>query len=61
MAQQVRNLPTTQETGDIGQLLGQENPLEEEMASHSNVSCLKNPKDRGICKATVQKVSKSQA
>ena len=44
MAQQVKNLPTVQETGDIGQLLGQENPLEEEMASHSNVSCLKNPR-----------------
>ena len=44
MAQQVKNLPTVQETGDIGQLLGQENPLEEEMASHCNVSCLKNPR-----------------
>ena len=27
--------------------LGREDPLEEEMATHSSISCLENPMDRG--------------
>ena len=36
------------------QFLGQEDPLEQEMATHSSISCLENPMDRGAWKATVQ-------
>ena len=34
--------------------------LEEEMATHSSISCLENPMDRGAWKATVHGVAKSQ-
>ena len=37
--------------------LGQEDPLEEEMATHSGYSCLENPMDRGAWKATVHGVT----
>ena len=37
--------------------LGQKNPLEEEMATHSSF-CLKNPLDRGAWQATVHGVTK---
>ena len=40
--------------------LGQEDPLEQEMATHSNISCLENPVDRGAWKATVSGITKSQ-
>ena len=43
MAQRVRSLPIMQETGV--QSLGQEDPLEKEMATHS--STLENSMDRG--------------
>ena len=37
MAQQVKNLPAMQETQEMQvQFLGQEDPLEEEMATHSS-------------------------
>ena len=39
--------------------LGWEDPLEEEMATHSSNSCLGNPMDRGAWQATVQGVAKS--
>ena len=42
------------------QSLGQEDPLEQEMATHSSISCLENPMDRGAWKATVHGVTKSQ-
>ena len=32
--------------------LGQEDPLEKEMATHSSISCLENPMDRGAWQAT---------
>ena len=32
-------------------------PLEEEMATHSNNSCLENPMDRGAWQATVHRVA----
>ena len=43
VAQMVKNLPAMQETRV--QSLGQEDPLEKEMATHS--SCLENPMEGG--------------
>ena len=41
--------------------LGQEDPLEEGMATHSSVlSCLENPMVRGAWGAAVHRVTKSQ-
>ena len=41
--------------------LGQEDPLEKGMATHSSIlSCLENPLDRGAWQATVHMVTKSQ-
>ena len=38
MAQRVKNLPAIQETQETGvQSLGQEDPLEKGMATHSNI------------------------
>ena len=42
------------------QSLGQEDPLEEDMATHSSYSCLENLMDRGAWQAIVCGVSKSQ-
>ena len=47
-AQQVKNPPAMQETRVRS--LGQKDPLEEEMATHS---CLGNAMGRGACQATV--------
>ena len=41
------------------QSLGGEDPLEEEMATHSSMSCLGNSMDRGAWWATVHGVAKS--
>ena len=38
--------------------LGQEDPLEKEMATHYQYSCLGNPMDRGAWQATVQRVER---
>ena len=57
----VNNLPAN--AGDIEMWvpsLGQEDPLEEEMATHSSIPCLENPMDRGAWWATVHRVAKSQ-
>ena len=44
MAQQVKNLPIIQETEETQvQSLGGEDPLEEEMATHSSVLAWRNP------------------
>ena len=40
--------------------LGWENPLDEGMATHSSISCLENPLDRGAWQATVHGVTKSR-
>ena len=40
--------------------LGQEDPLEEEMATHSGILAWKNPMDRGAWWATVHGVAKTQ-
>jgi len=59
MLQQVKNLPGMQETQETQvQSLGQEDPLEKEMAT-LQYSCLKNPMDRGTWWATVQWITKS--
>ena len=56
----VKNLPAMQETQETWfQSLGQEDPLEEEMTTLIQFSCLKNPMDRGNWQATVQRVTKS--
>ena len=40
--------------------LGWEDPLEEELASHSSILAWKNPMDRGALQAAVQGIAKSQ-
>jgi len=40
--------------------LGWEDPLEEEMATHSSYSCLENPMDKGAWQAVVHKVTQSR-
>ena len=58
MAQQIKNPPATQETQENRvQSLSQEDPLEEEMATHSSILDWENPTDRGAWWATVQRVA----
>ena len=45
-------------SGDVGQSLGQENPLEEGMAIQ--YSCLENSMDREAWQAIIHRVTKSQ-
>ena len=54
VVQMLKNLPTMRETR--ARSLGQRDPLEKEMATHSSISCLGNPMDRGAGQATVQGV-----
>ena len=54
----VKNLPAKQEMWV--QSLSQEDPPEEGMATHSSISCLGNPMDRGAWQATVCRVTKSR-
>ena len=42
------------------QSLGWEDPLEKEMATHSSVLCLENPRDGGAWWAAVYRVTQSQ-
>ena len=51
----VKNLPAIQET--LIWILGWEDPLEEGMATHSNIIAWRNPMDRGAWQATVQGLS----
>ena len=54
MAQQVKNLPAMQETQEMGvRSLGREDPLEEDMATHSSILAWRIPMDRGAWRATV--------
>ena len=54
MAQWVKNLPAVQETKEMWvRSLGQENPLEESMATHSSILGLENSTGRGACQAIV--------
>ena len=54
----VKNLPAVKETW--AQSLGQDNSLEEEMATHSSILAEKNPMDRGAWQATVHGITESQ-
>ena len=56
IVQLVKNLPAMQETWV--QFLGWEDPLEKEMATHSQYSCLENLMDRGAWRATVHGVTR---
>ena len=58
VAQLVKNPPATWETWV--QSLGWEDPLEEEMATHSSILAWRVPMDREAWQATVRGVSKSQ-
>ena len=42
------------------QSLGREDPLEKDMATHSDILAWKIPMDRGVRQATVHRVAKSQ-
>ena len=54
----VKNLPAMQETlGKQFLSLGQEDPLKEEMETHSSILTGKNLTDRGSWRATVLKVT----
>ena len=57
VAQSVKSLPAMQETQV--QSLGQEDPLEKEIATHSSILAWKNPMNRGAWWATVQGVTES--
>ena len=58
MAQMVKNSPAMQEM--CVRSLGQGDPLEKEIATHSSYSCLGNPMDREAWWATVHGVARSQ-
>ena len=45
---------------DLGLILGQEDSLEESMATHSSVLAWRIPMDRGAWQATVQGVAKGR-
>ena len=58
VAEMVKNLPTMQETWV--QSLGQEDTLEEGMATHSSILAWRIPMDRGTWRATVHGIAKSR-
>ena len=51
----VKNLPAMQETWDP--ILGWEDPLDKEMATHSSIIAQENPMDKGALRATVHRVA----
>ena len=53
-------LASARAAGDPGSIPGQEDPLEEEMATLSSIPGLENPIYRGAWGATVHRVAKSQ-
>ena len=55
IAQTVKNLPAMQETWVRS--LGQEDPLEKGVATHSHIVAWRNPTDRGAWLATVHGVT----
>ena len=57
VAQLVKNLPALQDTWVL--FLGWEEPLEEEMATHSSILALENPMDKDVWCAAVYGVAKS--
>ena len=48
------------DAGDLGSILGWEDPLEEGMATHSSILAWRIPMDRGAWWATVHGVAQSQ-
>ena len=58
MAQMVESLPATQETRV--QSLGQEDPLQKGMATHSSILAWRIPMDRAAWPDTVRGVAKSR-
>ena len=58
MVQIVKNLPAMQETWVPS--LGQEDPLEENMTTHSSILAWRIPMDRGAWRCTVHGITKSQ-
>ena len=58
VAQTIKSLPAMQETRV--QSLGQEVPLEKEVATHTSIVAWKNPMDGEAWPATVHGVTKSQ-
>ena len=57
----VKNLPEMQELQETRvQSLGEENPLEDSMATHSSILAWRIPMDKGTWRTTVPGVSKSQ-
>ena len=61
VAQSVKNLPAMRETWRETWVrsLGQEDPLEEGMETHSSILAQRIPMDRGAWRATVHGVAKS--
>ena len=56
----MKNLPAVQETQEKQvESLGQEDPLEEGMATHSSILAWRTLMDRGVWLATVHGVTKS--
>ena len=61
MAQWVNNLPAMKEMQEIQvQSLGQEDSLEEGMATHSSILVWRIPMNRGAWWATIHRVARSQ-
>ena len=56
VAQMVKNLPAMQE--NRVQSLGQDDPLEKGITTHSSLLAWRNPMDRGAWRATVHGVAK---
>ena len=56
IAQLVKNLPAMLETRV--QVLGQEDPLEKELATHSSILTWRIPMDRGPWRATIHGVAR---
>ena len=57
VAQTVKNLPAMRETWVRS--LGWEDPLQEDMATHSSILAWRIPMDRGARQATVHEVTES--
>ena len=57
----VKNLPASAgHPEDMSSIPGREDPLEEQMATHSSILAWKSPTNRGAWQATVQRVAESR-
>ena len=55
----VKNMPINEDTKETWvRSLGQENPVEKEMATHSNILAWRIPMDRGALQAAVHGLAK---